>query len=193
MAVPVKQQINTQFMNDVQKAFPVAKVQKAVEKMADEAISIMRERCNQGIDVNGKRFAPYSKAYAKYKKKYIKSGTKVNEFGATRMPNHIRLSGALFGAMKRQIIAYAQNFNKNDKISTSFRLYIDGSQEKKVKGLLATTGRNKYKSYSKKARQFFGIATQGSRAVPEQNRLINKFQSEMGFKVSGSRNNMIFK
>lgn len=193
MAVPVRQQINTQFVNDLNKAFPVAKVQKAVDAMANDAIKIMQERCNSGIDVNGKRFAKFTKSYMKAKLKYVKNGKKVNEFAAKKLPNHLRLSGALFGAMKSQVIAYAQNFGKNDKISTSFRLYIDSSQEQKVKGLLSTTGRNKFKSYKKASRQFFGIAETGNRAVTEQNRLLNTFINAMNFKVSGSRNNMIIK
>jgi hypothetical protein len=185
----VQQYITTEFMNQLKRKFSVQRVQVATQNMADEAIKIMRDRCNEGIDVNGKRFAPFTKGYIKYKKKYVKTGKKVNEFAAKKLPNHIRLSGALFGAMKNQIIQYAQ-FSAL-KINSTFRLYIDKSQEKKVQGLLSDTGYVKTlagkKSYKKAARKFFGIATGGTREKKERERLFNVFAKSLNFKVVGNK------
>ena len=184
----VSQIISSEFENFLKKKFPTQRVQVATQKMADEAVTIMRERCNEGIDVNGKRFAKLTARYQKYKKKFIKQGKGVNEYAAKKLPNHIRLSGVLFGSMKTQLIQYAQ-FNEK-KINSTFRLYIDKSQEKKVQGLLSETGAVRTKSgkktYKKAARRFFGIATSGTREKKEQNRLINAFMKAMGFNVGGS-------
>lgn len=185
----VSQIISAEFMNEVKSKFSVQRVQVATQKMADEAIKIMQERCNEGIDVNGKRFAKFTKGYTKAKKSYIKRGRKVNEFAAKKLPNHIRLSGALFGSMKNQIIQYAQFSNL--KINSAFRLYIDKSQEKKVQGLLSDTGyvrTNKgKKSYKKAVRNFFGIAQSGTRSVKERNRLFQIFAKALNFSVTGNK------
>lgn len=191
----IKQIITMKYENLVKELFPVATVQNGVNAMAKTAIEVMRNRTNQGIDVNGKRFAPLTDRYKKYKAKYIKKGRKVNEFGATKLPNHIRLSGALFGAMKTQVIQYAQ-FN-NLKLDTAFRLYIDSSQAKKVEGLLSDTGavrtKTGKKTYKKASRNFFGIASIGTRADAEKDKIIGAFIKSLKYKVGGSRKNFTIK
>ena len=191
----IKQIITMKYENLVKELFPVATVQAGVNAMAKTAIEVMRDRTNKGYDVNGKRFAPLSQSYQYYKKRYIKKGKKVNEFAATKLPNHIRLSGALFGAMKTQVIQYAQ-FN-NLKLDTAFRLYVDSSQSKKVKNLLSDTGvvrtRKGKKTYKKAVRNFFGIGTVGNRAEMEKDKIIGAFIKSLKYKVGGSRKNFTIK
>lgn len=186
----LQQIISNSFENMLNKEFSSSKVKKAVQAMADDSIAIMRERTMKGIDANGKRFAKFSKSYLKRKPYLIRKGAKVNEFAAKGMPSHIRLSGALFGAMKNQLIQYAQ-FSEN-KINSSYRLYIDASQDKKVQGLLSDTGvvrtKKGKKTYKKAVRDFFGI-----KSDLEKSRLIQTFIKAMDYQVSGSRNNMKIK
>ena len=191
----IKQIITMKYENLVKELFPVATVQAGVNAMAKTAIEVMRDRTIKGYDVNGKRFAPLTQAYQYYKKRYIKKGRKLNEFAATKLPNHIRLSGALFGAMKTQVIQYAQ-FN-NLKLDTAFRLYVDSSQSKKVKNLLSDTGvvktRKGKKTYKKAVRNFFGIGTVGNRAEMEKDKIIGAFIKSLKYKVGGSRKNFTIK
>ena len=194
----VRQIINNKFQRLVADTFPVSDVKKGVEAMAVKAIDVMRERTNQGYDVNGKRFAKYSKSYEKYKKKYIRSGSKVSEFGASKMPSHIRLSGALFSAMTYDIIQYYQDFaKKGEQISTSFRMRIKPAEEKKVAWLLAETGavrtRKGKKTYKKASRDFFGLSDAPSRASKERDAVIGAFIRAMKFQVGGSQKNMTVK
>ena len=166
--------------------------------MAEKALDVMRERTNQGYDVKGKRFAKYIKSYEKYKKKYIRSGAKVSEYGANKLPSHIRLSGALFKALTYDIIQYYQDFaKKGEKISTSFRLKVKPSEEKKIFWLLAETGavrtKKGKKTYKKASRDFFGLSDAPSRASKERDAVVGAFIRAMKFQVGGSQKNMTVK
>lgn len=185
-----QQIISNSFENMLKKEFGSSKVKNAVQKMADDSIAIMRERTMKGIDANGKRFAKFTKSYLKQKPRLIRKGVGINEFSAKGMPSHIRLSGALFGAMKNQVIQYAQ-FSQ-DKINSSYKVYIDATQDKKMQGLLSSTGyvrtKKGKKSYKKAVREFFGI-----KSDLEKSRLIQTFIKAMNYQVSGSRTNMKIK
>lgn len=190
-----RQIITNQFKSLVKERFATSKVEKAVNAMANEAINVIIERTNQGIDVNGKKFAKLTNKYQKYKKKYISSGAKVSKFGATKIPNHIRLSGALLASLTYDVIQYAQ-FTM-PKISTAFRLRVKPNQEKKIEWLASETGavrtRKGKKTYKKASRQFFGLSTAPNRIAKEQDRVIGAFVTSMQNQAGGSRKDMIIK
>ena len=155
------QQISLAIKKEIQSKIPIPQIKKGVESAAQKAIEIIRNRTMRGIDVNGKRL-PGKKFHYVLKSKQtgkitlvpsyfmkkstgaglaeLKKDKVTTEFEALGSPSHGRLTGQLFSGMRYQI---TQNADFKDKISGSFRIYVESSQAKKLEWLASDTGATK--------------------------------------------------
>jgi hypothetical protein len=177
-----KEQISFQVDKAIEKQISKSKLQAATAAAGMEAIRIIRERTGQGINLEGRRMPKLTRSYRKQKQKYIRSGIPrrygdTTEYEAKNLPNHIRLTGQMFSDLDYQVTQAADYTNK---AAISFRIYVRSRSAEKVGWLAAKRGRNKYKSYRKASRTFFGISTRPDRREKETERILEAFLKALG-------------
>jgi hypothetical protein len=170
----VEQDIKAVFQRGIDDAFNDATIRKLAEAMAEESVKIMQKRTSSGRDTDGRKFGNYTAPYDKYKKKYIKGLVKAKAGGTTsykasKVKDYLRLTGQLYDDMKFAVTTKSKTATK---ITIGFKLYIAERSRLKAEGLMATTGRNQYVSYSKKAWKFFGLSKDKTQRKEEEKQLL---------------------
>lgn len=171
MGFTVSQDLTAKFTATLQKKFGEQATRKGVEAMGATAVELIKVRTNNGIDVDGKPFTPYSKdkkgvpRYENYKRRYISGKVKKkagsSKWAARSVNDFMRLSGDLFDDIDYKVTKFSQP--RIGLFTMNFKLYIKPRSAPKAHGLI-------------KKRKFFGIATSGIQKFKEQNALINAFK-----------------
>jgi len=199
-AVKISEQVELIINKGIDKVITRSKLITATNAAANEAINIIRERANQGIDLNGKRFPklsekePFQYSYGFQKRTNLSKllrGKRTTAFQAVKAPNHMRLTGQMFSAMKFALSGVKMSARE---IIGSFLLTLKSDQTKKIKWLAATTGatrgwggRGKKTVYSKPSRVWFGICTSAARRKKELDRIKKVFLSKLGLSTGTAR------
>ena len=136
---------------------------------------------NKGIDIRGKRIPKLTKDYKRRKSTAAgrremmhASGDSPNDFAAKKQPNHGRLSGKTFAAVKFKVTFAA---GKQSGSSSTMNIKVTGGKRHKLWEYLAsnrgaTRGwhkkgqkKGKLKSYSKAKRFLYGVVQKGAYRV----------------------------
>lgn len=150
------------------------KLKRSAELMGEEAVKIIKQRTNEGIDIYGRKFGNYNQGYLAQKKR---------RYGSNR--GWLQASGDLFEDITYEVLKITQNRNGASikiKVTVKERSYL------KTIGLQDTTGTARNgKKYSKKAWLFLGLSQTGARVMSEQKRLVDIFnKTVLGKKVPKS-------
>lgn len=178
----VSKQFEIFIASEIIKNISKGTIRKAANAAGKAAIDAIRERTANGIDYTGKRIPALTKEYSFRKRTQLRKllkGRKTTQFKAKGVPNHGRLSGEFFSAMKFKIIK-TQILKNNISIDVS--LYLKGDQDKKVRWLESSTGatkgwfgRGKKTTYSKAQRFIWGLSQQGKWKTREEEMIKQAF------------------
>lgn len=176
----------------IMKAFSQTALMAAAKALGKQMVDEIHLNMVEGYDTRSRRFGGYSSSYQKQKRKLLSGRMKgrggkgasktLRKYRANKTPNaakkvsdKLRLTGELW-----EDIAYKKATAKiqGDTILTEVTVYVKPRSQKKAEGLMSTTGRNRYSSYSKKAWLFLGI-TSGARKQKQQSRLVKAFLKEL--------------
>lgn len=189
----ISEQIELIIDREINKKITRSNLIKATEAAGNEAIKIMIDRANEGIDLNGKRFAklsekePFEYSYG-FKKRTnpasLLKGKATTKYKVAGFPNHMRLTGSMFSSLQRSLAGL--NIAKN-RITAGFKVFLKGDESKKIGWLASKTGatrgwggRGKKTVYSKPERLWFGICTAAARQKKELDRIKKVFLSKLG-------------
>lgn len=179
----ISQRIQAKIRNDLNKKFSSGELNRAAKAFAEGVIQMNIDRIEKGLDVNRKPFAALTPKYRKQKMRYIKFGKKkTSKYEAKQLPDFMKLSGELLDNFKYDSI---QVVSDTKSIRLSMRIYIDSSQTAKVKGLMSDKARG---GKAKARRLFFGISPDPTWRIKEKNMILNKFQQDMDYEISGLHN-----
>lgn len=168
------------------------KKRNAVDEAAKETIRVIRERTLDGIDLNGRKFAKLKKEYRarkaskKRREKMIaralkQFGGRSTRYKAKGVPDFMRLTGQLLNDISYIVTDVHQNV-KNE-IQYKYNVFIKKRSARKAKWLASTKGANKYKSYRKASRKFFGLSTKVNYRYKEDKRIKGVFLKELGYQI----------
>lgn len=142
--------------------------------VAKEAKNIVLERTAAGIDVNGRRFVPYSAGYAKRKQGLIKalqkfSGKRANK-EATGYPAWLRATGQMMASLTADVKAEASL--RGLILTIKFR-FVDENR-----ALIASYHNELGAGKSRVKRQFLGLSREGTaRRKDEEERLYKAWKN----------------
>lgn len=192
----IGQQVTMKLRKSINDLFNPQYVKALTTKLAKKSIELMWQRNAAGVDSSGLRFGGYNYSYARLKRKLI-SGTmrgrgkkpsktlaRYNAMktsnAATKVNDKLRLTGQLFEDTTYDITQFAQS---KDYVSLSWRIKIKARSQAKARGLMNTTGRNRYSSYRKKAFLFLGLTKRGSLQRQEQKALTQIVSNDLKQKL----------
>ena len=178
----ISQRIQAKIRNDLNKKFSSGELNRAAKAFAEGVIQMNIDRIEKGLNVNRKPFADLTARYQKQKLRHIKFGKKKSKFAAKQLPDFMKLSGELLDSFRYDSI---QVVSDTKSIRLSMRIYIDSSQTAKVKGLMSDKARG---GKAKARRLFFGISPDPTWRIKEKNMILNKFQQDMDYEISGLHN-----
>lgn len=136
-----------------------------------EALKIIRERTDKGLDISGQPFRNYSRSYTEYKHRAVTGKTKTGRrsrakvrkgrYSASRVRDVTRLTGRLWRAMATSALRTRRT---GSTVEAGFKLFVrkkaypKGGNTRDVNAYLNTLGAGK----SKRKYPFFGLSTNRS-------------------------------
>ena len=154
------------------KVFGYELVNKGLVAMAKKTITIIQQRTARGLDINGKPFEKHVPAWEKRKRALLSGKGKTKKIGgglfwkATKYPDFLRLTGALFDDMAYEVKPSNKFVGRDLKMT--WKIYIKDRSAAKAHGL-------------SKKRKFFGV-----QLAKEKNQIINEFKRVTRLKGTGS-------
>lgn len=177
MSFTVEKELTAKFIAAVEnKAFGYDLVNKGTKAMAQKSITIIQQRTAKGLDIDGKPFDKYTTAWETRKRALLAGktakGKKTKKIAgglfwkATKYPDFLRLTGALFDDMAFELKPQSKFVGKN--LTMKWRIYIKDRSAAKAHGL-------------ERKRKFFGINLAKEKAA-----IIAAFKAATRLKGSGS-------
>jgi len=164
----IKLELNTKLFEGVKDV-----IQEVKDDIGAEILKLIWKRTDEGFDVEGRQWRRYkAKNYVKIKRSY----------GATKW---LQLTGNL---RKRTKIRYAGTEKKARTVILKYDIVINQADEKKVQGLLSTTGydRNR-RTYPKSDFNFLGLSRPGS---PFYTKELNRISMIIGAKLRSMKSSL---
>lgn len=120
-------------------------IRQALDVAAQNFVQSMLDRTDEGIDVNGKPFAPYQGSYKEQIQKYGKVRVGKNRFRSKELsPVNLTVTGKMRSGIKTRKL--------NRKTLNAVEVYMTPAQAKKARGIQFGN------KYIKKKREFFAVS-----------------------------------
>jgi hypothetical protein len=166
----------------VKDRFPRQRIQQATRLVAAIALQEVKDRTNEGIDIDGRPFPKYSKRYPKVKNDFIngrrgkRRGTardRKTQYAAKNVDDRMRLSGRMFSDMYIRLV---RGQNDNGFLGGTFQMDFKSDRSRKIAGYNIKRGYN-----------FWGL----SRPSSARGRLLvakmkSAFKGALGFRGGGN-------